>query len=461
MKLDIHTLAFTLSLVNSLQVLALWLLWRLNRSFRGIGFWTAGTALCSLGFLCNYLRGLPGIGPYAILLNNFLFIAGFLTMYAGVVRFFDRTERRIPLGLLCAAVTLAAWFFTFINDSQSVRRVIISLAVGGSFLMIARVLFRYRNRSVALSASFLCVVFSAGGVFFLLRGITPFFATSPGSLFTPSPTQVLTYLIALVMSTLWTLGFIIMAFQRSAFESRAAKVATEQALESERAMLEEQRQFLSMVSHEFRTPLAVIDSAATNLTAVPPQDQVELDQRAGQIMRATRTLAHLIENCITSERVEHGGFVVTLQEIALPGFIRDVAHSAAIHARDAVTVDCREAPATWPLDPTLIKIALTNLIDNALKYADDEQAVVRVQTGCGCLVIRVENNGHGIALDEAEQLFSKFVRGGAAKNGRNVRGSGLGLFISRRIAEAHGGTLRLVAGKAGVTVFEIMIPAVG
>jgi signal transduction histidine kinase len=458
MKLDIHTLAFTLSLVNILQVLALGVLYRLNLSYHGIGFWAVGTGLCSLGFLCNYLRGLPGIGPYAILANNMLFIGGFLVIYTGVLRFFEQKERRGPLVAVCGAVTLTAWYFTFVHDSQSARRVVISLAVGGVFLMIARALFIYRNRSVTMSATFLCAVFSTGGVVFLVRGMTPFFALSPGSLFTPSPTQVLTYLIALVMSTLWTMGFIIMALQRSAFENCEAKSATELALESERAMLKEQQQFLSMVSHEFRTPLAVIDSAATNLTAVPPQDQIELDQRAEQIMRATRILAHLIENCITTERVEQGGFAVTPQETAIPAFIADIVHSTGIHAKDAVIVDCSEAPVTWHLDPTLVRIALANLIDNALKYSDDERALIRVQTGCGCLLIRVENKGQVIGPDEAEMMFSKFVRGRTVTNGRNVRGSGLGLFISRRIAQAHGGNVRFVAVQPGVTVFEIVIP---
>jgi len=458
MKLDIHTLAFTLSLINILQVLALWILYRLNRSFHGIGFWTAGTGSVSLGFTSNYLRGLDTIGPYAILANNVLFIVGLLLIYIGILRFFEQRERRVPLVSICTVVTLAAWYFTFLNDSQSARRVVISLAVGGLFLMIARVLFRYRSRSVAVSAMFLCTVFSAGGAVFLLRGMTPFFAASPESLFTPSPTQVLTYLTALVMSILWTLGFIIMAFQRSAFESREAKAVTEQALESERLMLLEQRQFLSMVSHEFRTPLAVIDSAATNLTAVPPQDQAELDQRAEQIMRATCSLAHLVENCITSERVEHGGFSVKLQETDLPVFIEEVARSSGMHKNKSVTVECDEAPATWPLDPTLIRIALTNLIDNALKYSDDERATVRVRHSNGSLIIRVENSGQGIGPDEAEMMFSKFVRGKAVNNGRNVRGSGLGLFISRRIVEAHGGSVRLAAGEVGTTVFEILIP---
>ena len=269
---------------------------------------------------------------------------------------------------------------------------------------------------------------------------------------------MLTYLTALVMSTLWTLGFIIMAFQRSAFESSAAKFATEQALESERQMLQEQRQFLSMVSHEFRTPLAVIDSAATNLSAVPPQDQAELDQRARQIERATRSLAHLIDNCITSERVDHGGFGVRPQQTAISRFIAEVVRSAAINARDSITLDCSEAPALWSLDPTLIRIALTNLIDNALKYSDDELAVVRVRHCHDNLSVRVENSGHGIAPDEAEMVFSKFVRGKTVKNSNNIRGSGLGLFISRRIAQAHGGDVRLVAGEEGTTVFEMVLP---
>ena len=423
-----------------------------------------------------------------------------------------------------------------------------------------------------------------GGFIFFLRGLTPFVNVVPESLFFPSLMQILTYLTALVMSTLWTLGFIIMTCQRSAFESREAnehfelifdtgpdsvlitrlcdgliaeindafvkqtgfssddvigtttvaskiwknpadrqivashlrehgcfenlefdylrkdgsllsgmtsaqvfdlhgephfisvtrditerkenerklleaKSAAEKALESEREMLQEQRQFLSMVSHEFRTPLAVIDSAATNLTAAPPEDQADLDQRGEQILRATRALAHLIDNCITSERVEYGGFSVKLQETDICSFIRDIAWSTGIQAKEAVTVECSEAPGTWPIDPVLIRIALSNMIDNAIKYSDDGKVTVRAQRGSDVLIIQVVNRGAVLSSEEAEMMFRKFVRGNTAKDARNIRGSGLGLFISRRIAEAHGGHVRLVSGEKGATVFEVAIPS--
>ena len=583
MKIDIHTLAFVLSIIHILQVLALLVLYRLKLSFDGIGFWTTGTGLCALGFACNYLRDFPGIGTFAIIINNTFFVAGLLFIYVGVLRFFGRNGRLSLYVAICVAVTVAAFYFTLIDDNPTVRRIVISLAVGGIWLMIARALFTYRNRSVAASAHFLCAVFVTGGVIFLLRGLTPFLVLNPGNLFTTSLTQVLTYLTALVVSTLWTLGFIIMACQRSAFESREAhehfelifntspdavlitrlkdgliaevndafvkqtgfsredvigtttvasniwknladrqsavehlrehgcfenfefdylrkdgglmpgmtsaqvlelhgephfisvtrditgrrenerklleaKNATETALKSEREMLQEQRQFLSMVSHEFRTPLAVIDSAATNLTAVPPEDQAELDKRAEQITRATRALAHLIDNCITSERVEYGGFTINLQETDVFTFIEEVAQTAGNHAKNTVTVDCSEAPIIWFFDQTLVKIALSNLIDNAIKYSDDGKAMVRALCNSNGLCIQVMNRGHGISSDEAEMMFRKFIRGNTAKNGRNVRGSGLGLFISQRIAQAHGGDVRLVPGEKGTTLFEIVIP---
>ena len=223
MKIDIHTLAFVLSLINILQVVALSVLYRLNLSFDGIGFWMAGTGLCAFGFACNYLRDFQGIGTFAIIANNTFFVAGLLFIYVGVLRFFGKNERRTLLAAICTAVTLAAWYFTIVDDNQSVRRIVISLAVGGIWLMIARALFIYRKRSVAASAHFLCAVFCAGGAIFLLRGLTPFVISDSGSLFTPSLTQLLTYLTALVMSTLWTLGFVIMTCQRSAFESREAR----------------------------------------------------------------------------------------------------------------------------------------------------------------------------------------------------------------------------------------------
>lgn len=458
MKLDVHTLALVMSVTSFLQLIALTVLYRMNMPHKGLGFWITGTATWSLAFACNYLRDAPGIGLFAIVANNTLFVAGLSFIYIGVLRFFNKREQSGWIITYCAVVTLIAFYFTFIENNLAVRRVNFSFGNAIMTLLIARALFAHRISSVASSTYFLTLIFLTFGVFFILRGLTPFVTDSVGTLFAPSMNQSATYLGVLIVTTLWTMGFIIMISQRMAFENREAKEAAERALDNERHMLLEQRQFLGMVSHEFRTPLAVIDSAATNLMAVPLTDQNDLDQRAEQIRRATRSLTQLIDNCLTSERIEHGGFEVMRQETEVLPLIQESAHLVNFSLRHALQIESQEAPETWLLDPTLIKIALSNLIDNAVKYSYGGTVTVTARKQGDSLCLGVMNKGCDISVEESENLFQKFVRGDAARRGKSIRGSGLGLFISQRIAQAHGGEVSLRSGEMGVTIFEMKIP---
>jgi len=457
MKIDIHTLAFTICLTNFLQVIALSTLLRLNLKYEGISFWIAGTSAWSLAFIFNYLRDFPGIGPLAIVANNTMFVLGLLFIYAGVLRFLNRREKVGLLVAICAVVTLVAYYFTFIDDNRFIRRINFSFGVGIVSLMIANALYRYKNRSVATSAHLLWAVFISGGIFFTLRGLSPFVVPTVEALFTPSLAQLLSYLIALVMSTLWTLGFIIMVCQRSAFESREAEKTTEAVLEHEREMLQEQRNFLSTVGHEFRTPLAIIDSAATNLAAVPLCGQADLEQRAHQIQRATRSLSHLIDNCLTSERIEQGGFQVKLKVTEIARLISEATNLLHLTPFHQLCLEWDQAPEKWTLDPVLVKIVLSNLLDNAIKYSEVGKVTVRAEKRETMLILSVTNQGDVITDEEKSMLFQKFVRGTAARRIKNIRGSGLGLFISRSIARAHGGDVDVIS-KNGVTRFELSIP---
>lgn len=230
------------------------------------------------------------------------------------------------------------------------------------------------------------------------------------------------------------------------------------ALARERAMLLEQRLFLSMVSHEFRTPLAVLDSAATNLMAVPPAGRDDLEQRATQMKRATRSLSHLVDNCLVSERIELGGFHPIYKEVRVLSVLSAAASLVNWSPRHSCRIVCDELELRWLLDPTLIRIALSNLIDNAVKYSESGVVTITAEQKEGELCITVGDEGRGIAIDKAEQLFQKYVRGDSTQQGKNVRGSGLGLYTCRVIVQSHGGHVSLRSGLPGATVFEIFLP---
>jgi PAS domain S-box-containing protein len=219
-EIDIHTLAIVLSLINFLQVIALYIQYRLEKNRSGPGWWILGNTAVALGFVFNYVRDNPTFGLIAIVANNVLFVSGMLLLYVGILRFFDQREQRGWLITFCALFTLAIIYFTYLNDDLAARRVLLSSAIAAISFLITWSLFKHTVRSVTASAHFLAVVFLATGIFFVMRMLSAFSGAPLGDIFTPTVTQTATYLFILIASTLWTFGLIIFVNQRLSEESR-------------------------------------------------------------------------------------------------------------------------------------------------------------------------------------------------------------------------------------------------
>jgi len=223
MTLDMPTLTLFMSISLVLQVLTLFLQYRMNSSRQGLGWWPLGSAVWALGFGVNYARSHPTFGPLAIIANNILFISGYAFIQTGVLRFFGKRQNGYPLHGICIVVTLIAIHSTLINDNLSVRRLTISAAMALLSGLIGWTLLSCRTRQVYESATFLSAVFIGNAIFFTFRAITPFMQNDIADFSAPSVLQTLTYLVALVSSTLWTFGFIVMVNQSLHAESRESR----------------------------------------------------------------------------------------------------------------------------------------------------------------------------------------------------------------------------------------------
>ncbi len=144
-------------------------------------------------------------------------------IYVGVLRFFDKKERRVWLIAFCFLISMIAVYFSCIENNLLVRRINISVAVATFSFLTARALFLYKTDSVMGSAYFLVFVFLVSGCFFTVRAFTPFIGGTIGNMFTISLTQITTYITTLITSTLWTLGFILMVNQRLNSERKNGK----------------------------------------------------------------------------------------------------------------------------------------------------------------------------------------------------------------------------------------------
>jgi signal transduction histidine kinase len=216
--------------------------------------------------------------------------------------------------------------------------------------------------------------------------------------------------------------------------------------------------FVSLVSHELRSPMAAVIGAAQTLQQ--RWRELSPDQRAAflaLISGETSRLADLIADVLDTSRIEAGTFTYRFEDVDIGALTEEAVASASI-GQDEVPI---QSNVHGPLpvlrgDRTRLRQVLANLIENAVKWSDAGEPVdVEAYALNGRVVVAVRDSGPGIARDEQTMIFEKF---GRAKDGTGRAGTGLGLFIARSIAEAHGGTVDVRSAPGEGATFTLALP---
>ena len=245
-----------------------------------------------------------------------------------------------------------------------------------------------------------------------------------------------------------------------------ATVQNIRAYEAERETVEELRRlsalradFVSLVSHELRSPMASLIGSAQTLRE--RWRELAAEQRESflaLIAHETSRLAALVEDVLDTSRIEAGTFTYTFGDVDLAALVRAAA-AAAQSGQDEVEVRAEVGGAlpTVRGDAERLRQVVSNLIDNAVKYSP-EGAEVRVTTRAqnGRVEIAVSDRGPGIPAEQQRLIFEKF---GRAKLGDKTKpGTGLGLYIARSIAEAHGGGIAVESAPNRGATFTVTLP---
>ena len=245
----------------------------------------------------------------------------------------------------------------------------------------------------------------------------------------------------------------------------ASAVQNIRAYESERRTVEELRRlsalradFVSLVSHEMRSPMAAVIGAARTLQQRWRELQPEQREAfLALIGDETSRLAGLIGDVLDTSRIEAGTFSYRFAEVDIAALVHDSVTTATV-GQDEVPLHT-DIAQTVPVvrgDADRLRQVLTNMLDNAVKYSPaGEQVQVRVGRHDGSVVVSVADRGPGIERADQRLIFEKFgrVAGPGAKPG-----TGLGLYIARSIAEAHGGTLDVSSAPGRGAVFTLTLP---
>ena len=239
-------------------------------------------------------------------------------------------------------------------------------------------------------------------------------------------------------------------------EIQQEQARTAEALDREREVVAEQRQFLSLVSHEFRTPLAVMDGAAQMARLSVEAPPKELVRSTHAIQKGVDSLVHLLDTWLTTDRIASGLRALKPEPVALPELLTDVVKRAADASRRELRADLNELTATTLCDRDLLGAALLNLLDNALKYSPADTPVhLRAQVREGWLHLEVTDQGQGIPADQLQHLTTRYFRG---RNVGQIPGLGLGLHLVRTIAELHGGRFELASVEGQGTTARLVLP---
>jgi signal transduction histidine kinase len=216
--------------------------------------------------------------------------------------------------------------------------------------------------------------------------------------------------------------------------------------------------FVSAVTHELKTPIATITAAAETL-AKDRLTGMSVHTCGRIVMMEAGRLARLVENLLAYSRIADIADTYSFGSIDVAAIFNDIQEDFEARLdRHGFELDLTVAPATRPVrgDRFALRLLFGNLVDNAIKYSDDRRAVsLRAASSAGRVTVEVVDSGTGIPEDELPHVVKKFARGRRAAGG----GSGLGLAIATRIAEDHGGNLRIRSAVGTGTTVTVTLPA--
>lgn len=232
-----------------------------------------------------------------------------------------------------------------------------------------------------------------------------------------------------------------------------AKDRAELALSRETEARGQLRQFLSMVSHEFRNPLAIIDSAAQMLALKAEKCDPSMMPRLATIRDAVGRLVDLIDTCLADEQLDSGRILLHEQALNLSPILGVTRDHHASSGREIV-VHASPLPPVWG-DPGLLILALNNLVGNAVKYSRPGTPVdIRAGADDDGVWVSITDQGIGIPAADLDRVFERFHRAG---NVHGIAGSGIGLHMVRQIVDLHGGTILIDSAEGRGTTFIVRL----
>jgi signal transduction histidine kinase len=395
----------------------------------------------------------PGIAVFGLLVI-FLIASGFIFLIRKTIRA-DAAQklpfRYVLVGTIITFTLLIVFNFilpAFFNDSQ-----FISFGPLSFFPLIILTFYAITRHGLlgvkVISTEILAFVLS---VVTLMDLIT---ATSIAAILS----RLGIFILILIFSM-----FLIQSVQREV-EQREELERLNKKIAADNQQLEElgrfKSQLLSLASHQIRSPLGAMKGFISLIIGGSygeVNDKVK--ETLGKVQKSADELINLINTLLDMRKVEEGKMEYTFEKVDLVPLIAGTVESIMPLAQAkniSLTSALPPAPVMVSIDKEKFKQVIQNLIDNAIKYTPVGFVKVELTTAQGKACIAVSDSGYGIPASLVPFLFEEFIRDERIK--KEVRGTGLGLYIARKIAEAHGGTLMAESpGEGKGSTFKAIIP---
>lgn len=231
-----------------------------------------------------------------------------------------------------------------------------------------------------------------------------------------------------------------------------------EALDKQKEMNEIKSRFVSMASHEFRTPLSTILSSASLVSKYnQADDQDKRDRHIKRIKDAVKQLNDLLEDFLSLGKLEEGKIQVVPEPIELNEFLEEVIEEMKTGIRNdqQIIVSC-DSNGVFISDKNLLKNILLNLLSNASKFSSEGATIwVKATHRDNKLILSIIDKGIGIAAEDLQYIFTSFYRG---RNAVNIQGTGLGLHIVKRYVALMNGKIGLESKLHRGTTISLELP---
>lgn len=228
------------------------------------------------------------------------------------------------------------------------------------------------------------------------------------------------------------------------------------ALEREKEVSDMKSRFVSIASHEFRTPLSTILSSTYLLEQIKDND-AEKNKHFNRIRSAVKNLTFILTEFLSLDKLDQQKVTIENELFDIDTLASEVIDEVRIAYRLALPVDYEhKGPRLLILDKRIVRNVLLNLVSNAAKYSPTDKLIkLRTEVNQEKLIIRVKDEGIGIPVADQKNIFTKFYR---ASNASHIQGTGLGLSIAKRYIELVDGTIDFKSAQGMGAEFEIVLP---